>query len=176
MLNKLDNIAATPWYWLALVVLGVSLESTALVYQYVLEYWPCVLCIHVRIWVLGLVVAALMGLALRRWRVGRGIGHLLVLVISVGLLERSWKLFAIERGMAVDGECNFDAGLPGWFALDQWFPAMFKVWEACGYTPELLFGVTMAEALLGLSGVLVGLGLVMVVSTLMARATGDKSG
>ncbi|VAW74212.1 Periplasmic thiol:disulfide oxidoreductase DsbB, required for DsbA reoxidation, partial [hydrothermal vent metagenome] len=153
--NKLDKIGTSAWFWLALVILGLSLEGLALVYQYVLEYWPCVLCIHVRIWVVGLVVAAVAGLVLRQKRSGRIIAHALVLVVSLGLLERSWKLFAIERGFAVDGECNFDAGLPAWFALDQWFPAIFKVWEACGYTPELLFGVTMAEALLGLSSVLV---------------------
>jgi len=148
------------------MLLGVSLESLALVYQYVLEYWPCVLCIHVRIWVLGLIVAALTGFVLRQHRIGRAIGYLLVLVMSVGLLERSWKLLAIERGFAVDGECNFDAGLPDWFALDQWFPAMFKVWEACGYTPELLFGVTMAEALLVLSIALASLALLSIIALL----------
>ena len=169
MLNKLDKLGASPWYWLALILLGVSLESMALVYQYVLEYWPCVLCIHVRIWVLGLVVAGLIGLALRRQRIGRGIGHLLVLVVSVGLLERSWQLLAIERGFAAAGECNFDAGLPSWFALDQWFPAMFKVWEACGYTPELLFGVTMAEALLVLSIMLAAMGTLLILALLTAK-------
>ncbi len=173
MLNKLDKIGLTPWYWLMLAVLGLSLEALALVYQYVLEYWPCVLCIHVRIWVVFLVVAAVAGLLLRHKRAGRVFAHTLVLLISLGLLERSWKLFAIERGIAVDGECNFDAGLPAWFALDQWFPAVFKVWEACGYTPELLFGVTMAEALLGLSGVLVGLGVLLLASALMAKTPGD---
>ena len=49
MLNKLDKLVAAPWYWLALIVLGVSMEISALIYQYLLEYWPCVLCIHVRI-------------------------------------------------------------------------------------------------------------------------------
>ena len=45
-------------------------------------------------------------------------------------------------------------GLPSWFALDEWFPVLFGVWEACGDTPELLFGITMAEALIVLSWVL----------------------
>ena len=170
MINRLNQWGGSPIYWWLLALLGISLEALALIYQYVFEYWPCVLCIHVRIWVLGLIVAALVGLALRRVRIGRMLGHTLVLLIAVGLLERSWMLFAIERGFAVDGECNFDAGLPAWFALDQWFPAVFKVWESCGYTPELLFGVTMAEALMGLSSLLVVLGLVMLVSTLVANS------
>jgi disulfide bond formation protein DsbB len=48
------------------------------------------------------------------------------------------------------------------------------VWEACGYTPELLFGVTMAEALLVLSGVLVIFGSVMIFSALMPKVAGDE--
>jgi disulfide bond formation protein DsbB len=64
-----------------------------------------------------------------------------------GMLERSWQLLGTERGW-IFGSCNMDAGLPAWFALDRWFPAVFEVKDACGYTPELLFGVTMAEALL----------------------------
>jgi disulfide bond formation protein DsbB len=114
----------------------------------------------------ALLAAAVTGLVLHRGRTGRGIGHALVLVVSIGLVERSWKLLAIERGFAVDGECNFDAGLPAWFALDQWFPVVFKVWEACGYTPELLFGVTMAEALLVISLVLLVMSMLMILALL----------
>ncbi len=40
-----------------------------------------------------------------------------------------------------------DSSLPNWFALDKWWPTVFEVMEPCGYTPELLFGITMAEAL-----------------------------
>ncbi|HEY9052592.1 MAG TPA: disulfide bond formation protein B, partial [Gammaproteobacteria bacterium] len=41
-----------------------------------------------------------------------------------------------------------------WFAIDKWFPQVFGVWTSCGYTPELLFGITMAEGLLIISMVL----------------------
>ena len=95
-------------------------------------------------------------LLVRSFRYLRTLMHGLTVVLSVGLLERAWMLLGIERG-TVEGSCSFDSGLPAWFALDQWFPVVFKVWEACGYTPELLFGVTMAESLvlLGAAAVLV---------------------
>ncbi|MDH5485720.1 MAG: disulfide bond formation protein B, partial [Gammaproteobacteria bacterium] len=57
------------------------------------------------------------------------------------------------------GDCGFDTGLPAWFAVDQWLPWMFRVETSCGYTPELMFGITMAEALLVFSGVLLLLSL-----------------
>jgi disulfide bond formation protein DsbB len=49
---------------------------------------------------------------------------------------------------------------------------LFKVWEACGYTPELLFGITMAEGLVVISAVLVLLTAVMTLASLLA---GNKS-
>ena len=85
-------------------------------------------------------------------------------VLSIGLLERAWMLLGIERG-TVEGSCSFDSGLPAWFALDQWFPAIFKVWEACGYTPELLFGITMAESLVLLGAVALLVSITMTVAS-----------
>jgi len=166
MLTRLANIAASGWYWIALVVFGLALESTALIYQYALEYGPCVLCIHVRIWVLGLVLASLLALALRRYWPGRLAVQVLTVAILAGLVERAWLLLAIERG-TVQGECNFDLGLPAWLPLDQWFPLLFQVHEACGYTPPLPFGVSMAEALLPLSVLLLLLNLALLFASLL---------
>ena len=38
--------------------------------------------------------------------------------------------------------------MPAWFALDQWLPWIFEVQTSCGYTPLVLFEITLAEALL----------------------------
>ena len=147
MLNRLLELAHSKIYWFGLLGLGVVLEAAALYYQYALDYLPCVLCIHVRIWVLGFMLIALLALLVRQYRYGAMISHLLNTGMMIGGLERSWYLLAVERGW-VFGSCDMDSGLPAWFQLDQWFPAMFKVWEACGYTPYVLFKVSMAESLL----------------------------
>ena len=165
MLNRLAAIGAGAWYWLAILVTGLSLDAVALYYQYALDYYPCVLCIHVRIWVLGFVLVALLALFVRSFRYLRTLMHGLTVVLSIGLLERAWMLFGIERG-TVEGSCSFESGLPAWFALDQWFPALFKVWEACGYTPELLFGVTMAESLVLLGAAALLVSVTMTVASL----------
>jgi len=165
MLNRLGAIGAGAWYWLAILATGLSLEAVALYYQYALDYYPCVLCIHVRIWVLGFVLAAMLALFVRSFRYLRTLMHGLTVVLSLGLLERAWMLLGIERG-TVEGSCSFDSGLPAWFALDQWFPALFKVWEACGYTPELLFGITMAESLVLLGAATLLVSVTMTVASL----------
>ena len=41
--------------------------------------------------------------------------------------------------------------MPDWFAVDRWFPALFEVRNICSYTPDIAFGISMAEALLGVS-------------------------
>jgi len=154
MLTKLTLISRSSWYWLALVVIGLSFEAVALFYQYVLGEYPCVLCIHVRIWVLALIIVALAGMFLCRIRSLNALAHLSTIIVAFGLLDRAYRLLGTERGF-YNGDCGFDLGLPAWFALDDWFPAIFKVETSCGYTPELLFGITMAEALIVISAVLV---------------------
>jgi disulfide bond formation protein DsbB len=82
------------------------------------------------------------------------IAHVLTVFIAASLLERSYQLLGTERGF-VFGDCGFDLGLPSWLALDTWFPALFRVEASCGYTPELVFGITMAEALIVFSAAFV---------------------
>ncbi|EAR62379.1 disulfide bond formation protein B [Neptuniibacter caesariensis] len=154
MLDKLTCISRSTWYWLGLIATGIGMEAVALYYQYALDYYPCVLCIHVRIWVLALILIGLLGLITRKQQGLSKLSHLLTLGAGIGLAERSWQTLAVERGWIID-ECSMDSGLPDWFALDKWFPSVFQPWEPCGYTPELLFGVTMAEGLMAFSALLV---------------------
>ena len=113
---------------------------------------------------------ALLALLVRTNRILRTIAHALTAVMMVGLLERSWMLLGTERGFVV-GNCDFDLGLPAWLALDTWFPSVFKVWEACGYTPELLFGITMAEGLLVMSAAMVLGTTALTIATVLDRNT-----
>jgi disulfide bond formation protein DsbB len=155
MRTKLMNINQSAWYWGALALFGGLVLAVALYFQYARNEWPCVLCIHARIWVLGFTLAALLGLIMRRNRLLNGLAHGLVLVMAIGLLERAWILLGTERG-TLFGDCSMDSGLPPWFALDKWFPQVFEVQASCGYTPELWSGFTMAEALL-VTAVLLGI-------------------
>ena len=163
MLDALAGIGKSGYYWLALLLLGLLSEAVALFYQYALEEMPCVMCIQVRLWVAALIIVALLVLALRRLRFVPLAGHLLTVVIAAGLLERSYRLLGTERGFVL-GDCGFSLGLPAWFTPDKWLPGLFQVHTTCGYTPELLFGITMAE------GLIVGSGIFVLISVAMAVA------
>ncbi|MBU2965400.1 disulfide bond formation protein B [Amphritea sp. 2_MG-2023] len=147
MFNALCYFVRSQWYWLAMIVAGVIMEAVALYYQYGLNYGPCVLCIHIRIWVMAFILLGILGLLGHKSRPISLFISLLTVIAAIGLTERSWLTFAIERHLT-EGSCSMGSGLPDWFALDKWFPAVFEPWELCGWTPELLFGITMAEALM----------------------------
>ena len=49
--------------WALLALTGLALEAVALWFQYVMELQPCVYCIYIRVAVVGLVLAAVIGMA-----------------------------------------------------------------------------------------------------------------
>ena len=150
LIKQLNNISLSRWYWLVFIFGSISLMSIALYYQYAREELPCTMCIQVRLWFTSLIIMSLIGLLLRKNRVVNTLIQLSVVVIAGGLVERSYQLLGTERGF-VFASCGVDLGLPAWFAIENWLPWVYRVETSCGYTPEVLFGITMAEALMGLN-------------------------
>lgn len=166
------RLNASIYYWLFMIVTGVALEIAALYYQYGLDYEPCVLCIHVRIWVMALMLIGVLGLFLRNSVAMRTVVNVLSVGAAAGFLERGWQTLAIERGWSEGGSCNMSAGLPTWFDLERWFPAVFEVRDACGYTPYIIAKISMAEILVPIGVMTLIVTVLMTVFTLIsARQT-----
>jgi disulfide bond formation protein DsbB len=138
--------------WWAIFALGSSLLVAALYWQYVLGDDPCQVCIQARLWAVGMGLVGALMLILPDTLLYRLAGFALTLLTAVGMGERAFYLYEIENFRG-DGSCEFTLGMPAWFAVDQWFPALFEVRNICSYTPEIAFGVSMAEALLGISAI-----------------------
>lgn len=167
-MNRIKNLGEHNLYWITLILVGLSMEIAALYYQYVLDEWPCVLCIHIRIWILGFIAVAILALFIKSFKPAVPALHILNSLMMAGFVERSWQTLAVERGW-VFGNCDMDAGLPPWFQLDQWFPAIFEVKTACGYTPFILFDISMAETLMVASALLLCMSLVFLVASLWPK-------
>ena len=150
IIRQLSNISLSRWYWLLFIIGSISLMSIALYFQYVRDELPCTMCIQVRLWFSLLVIVSFVGLLLRKNRVVNLLAQLSVVVIASGLAERSYLLLGTERGF-VFASCGVDLGLPAWFAIENWLPWIYRVETSCGYTPEVIFGITMAESLMVLS-------------------------
>lgn len=172
MIDQLIQFVQSRWYWLAAIVTGLSLEGTALFYQYVLDEAPCPLCIQSRAWVMLGIIVAIIALIAHKVTAIRYFSQLVLIASLAMLTNRSWITVQIERGLR-ESTCGMDAGFPAWLALDEWFPTLFEVWTMCGYTPDFLFGTTMGEALLFASVCLFGIATVALV--LMTRPVKPRS-
>ena len=146
-MSTLLQLLQSRWYWLAVALFGIALLGVALYYQYALGDEPCQVCIHARLWVVAFTLIALVMLITPQITILRILGNGGVLIAGVGLTERARYLYRLENGMG-DGSCQFQLGMPDWFAVDRWMPWLFEVRNLCSFTPEMLFGVSMAESLM----------------------------
>ena len=160
--------------WWAMLILGSGMFTAALYWQYALGEDPCQVCIHARLWVVAITLIGAIMLVLPSNTVTGSGGLVLLLVSSIGLGERSYYLYEIENFRG-DGSCQFTLGMPDWFAVDRWFPALFEVRNICSYTPEIAFGISMAEALLGVSILIVASSLTAGWKLLTTKASGFTS-
>lgn len=149
-IERLGTVASTPWYWLAYIIGGMLLLAIALYSQFVQGHQPCTLCIEVRLWISLAIIIASTVLFLRHIRIVNRLAQLAIVLIATVMTERSWQLIGNERGFII-GECGFDLGLPAWFRIEDWLPWLYRIETTCGKTPEVLFGITMAEGLILLS-------------------------
>jgi disulfide bond formation protein DsbB len=118
MKDLLSKVSRSKLYWAFLLVTGITFEAVALFQQYVLDEWPCVLCIHIRIWVVGVILVSILALIVKPGALLNRVFHLIMTVIAIGFVERSWQVLAVERGW-VFSDCTMESGLPAWFALDK---------------------------------------------------------
>jgi disulfide bond formation protein DsbB len=146
-MNQLSGVFNSRQYWAGLALVAVAAFAVALYYQYGVGDEPCQVCIHARLWVAALI---LIGAVMCWLPLNRGtqlVGNLLVVVSGAGLGERAWYLYQLENGIG-NGSCQFELGMPDWFAVDRWFPSLFEVRNLCSFTPEMLLGLSMAESLM----------------------------
>ena len=133
--------------WIGLILLSLSMEGVAVFYQYVLNEPPCILCIHFRLLFIAVIIFSIIGLLTRDSKIAN-IFSLVGTAASFGFMtERAYQLLGTER-LFISGECGFGLNFPDWFAVDKWLPSFFQPMTSCGYTPEVMFGITMAEALM----------------------------
>ena len=147
-MTTLSQFLQSRWYWLALALFGIALLGVALYYQYALGDEPCQVCIHARLWVVAFTLVALIVLVTPQTSLLRVVGNVGVLIAGAGLFERARYLYRLENGVG-DGSCQFQLGTPDWCAVDRGMPWRFEVRNLCSFTPEILFGLSMAETFMG---------------------------
>ncbi len=178
ILRQLKIISQSRWYWWSYIISGLGLLAIALYYQHVLDDPPCIMCIQVRLWLTLLIIISIGGLLScnAKTLIMRGVNtitHLLVVIVAMGLTERAYQILGTERGF-VFGDCSFSLGLPSWLTPDVWWPWLFRVETSCGYTPEIAFGITMAEILMVLTVLLLSVSACIFIVTFVRMKPAKK--
>ncbi|MCW8851476.1 MAG: disulfide bond formation protein B [Gammaproteobacteria bacterium] len=167
LLKRLKDIQQGHVYWLVYIAGSLLLMAAAMYFQYIREEPPCLMCIQVRLLLSLLIFIAVIGLLTRRHPMMNVLANISTVLVALSMSERAYQLLGTERGF-VFSDCGFDLGLPVWLALDEWLPWLFRVQTTCGYTPEIVFGITIAESLMVLSILLLAFSACMTLLSLLA--------
>lgn len=131
MLTSLRHWSQSRFSWLLLALTAIGLEGTALYFQYGMELMPCVMCVYQRIAVLGILVAALIGASAPKMALMRMAGSFLWLYSAYRGIELAWEHTQLILNPSPFATCDFFVTLPSWFALQDWFPAVFQATGDC---------------------------------------------
>lgn len=160
--------------WIALAVTALSLEASALFFQYGLDLNPCVMCIYIRMAVLGLVAAGLLGAIAPRRPVIQFLGFAAWGLAAGEGLVLSRELIVIQAAdpFSFAAVCSFLPRFPAWLPLHEWFPAFFMPTGNCTDDIWRWLGLSMAQ---WMQGIFIAY-LVVLVIVLVARLAGATRG
>ena len=144
-MTTLQNFSRSRTAWIVLLFSAIGLEAAALFFQYIMELDPCVMCIYVRVAVLGLIFSGLIGVLLPKFWLTRVIGLIGWGVSAVWGLKLSLELNALQVDPSPFSTCSFFPDFPSWMPLDKWLPAVFSPTGMCSDDPWTFLSVSMAQ-------------------------------
>nr|WP_275658961.1 disulfide bond formation protein DsbB [Shewanella sp. Isolate11] len=165
----LTSFAQSRKAWIVLFISALGLELSALFFQYVMKLDPCVMCIYIRVAVLGIMLAGLVGIIGCQYRLVRLIG-VTVWAVSAGWgFKLAQELVEIQTNSNPFSTCSFLPEFPSWMPLHEWLPSIFMPTGMCTDTPWQALGITMAQwMIVGFSVYLIAL-VIFIVPALKAN-------
>ncbi|WP_298442178.1 disulfide bond formation protein DsbB [uncultured Ferrimonas sp.] len=149
MLSQLNQFSQHRLSWGLLLLSAIGLFTTALWFQHYKQLEPCLLCIYIRVAVLGVAVAATVGLMMPRYIVARIIGLIGWIGSAAWGLSESLALVAKQAKSApvslFSNTCDYIPNFPSWMPLHQWIPEVFQPRGQCGDEAWIWMGLSMAQ-------------------------------
>ena len=170
MLALLKQFSEKRSAWFLLAFSSLTLESTALYFQYGMGLQPCVLCVYERLAIIGLFIAGIIGLLQPRALIIRLIALALGLFSGIKGLLVSFHHLDLQMNPAPWKQCEFIPNFPETLPFHQWFPFMFNPTGSCNESQWSLFGVTMVQWLVFIFAVyVIILALLLIVQVVKTR-------
>ncbi|HHF3170022.1 TPA: disulfide bond formation protein DsbB [Vibrio diabolicus] len=172
ILNSLNQFSKGRLSWLLLLLFVVFFEACALYFQHVMMLAPCVMCIYERVAMMGVGVAAIVGLMAPNNPVFRWLG-----LIGWGLSSYKGLLLAQQHvdyqfNPSPFATCDLFVTFPNWAPLNQWVPWMFEAYGDCSKIVWQFLDLSMPQWLVVIfAGNLIALALIVIAQFFPARRT-----
>lgn len=133
--------------WMLLGLSALAFELVALYFQYQMDLEPCIMCIYQRIAVLGIMFSGFITAIIPNLMIMRllgfglwGVSAIWGLLIAIEHVDKQTETnpFALTA-------CERVPNLPDWFALHEWFPAIFEARGSCGDIDWIFLGMSMPQ-------------------------------
>lgn len=167
--TSVSNWPTSRWPWALLAFSAGLLEIVALYFQYAMGLEPCVMCIYQRVAVLGVLIGALVALVNPSQIYYRILGYLSWITSSVWGLKIAHEhvLMQDPANFLLAMSCDVFPNFPSWFAVHQWFPAVFEARGTCDGIDWMFLDLTMPQWMLVTFTIYSLLALVVVASKLI---------
>ena len=131
--------------WGILLISGIFLELSALFFQYGMELAPCVMCIYIRVAVLGIILAGIVGILQPKVWFLRFIGMVGWVVSAVWGFKLAYELNDMQVNPSPFATCSFYPEFPSFMPLDTWLPSVFLPTGMCSDAPWSWLSISMAQ-------------------------------
>ncbi|NKJ66559.1 disulfide bond formation protein DsbB [Vibrio chemaguriensis] len=172
ILNSLNQFSKGRLSWLLLLLFVVFFEACALYFQHVMVLAPCVMCIYERVAMMGVGVAAIVGLMAPNNPIFRWLG-----LIGWGLSSYKGLLLAQQHvdyqfNPSPFATCDLFVTFPSWAPLNQWVPWMFEAYGDCSKIVWQFLDLSMPQWLVVIfAGNLIALALIVIAQFFPVRRT-----
>jgi disulfide bond formation protein DsbB len=144
-LSQLQQFCRSRISWGLLLLSAIGLELAALFFQYGMDLAPCVMCIYIRVAVLGIFLAGLIGMLQPEVWFLRLVGMVGWAISAVWGLRLAYELNDMQVNPSPFATCSFYPEFPSFMPLDTWLPSVFTPTGMCSDSPWSWLSVSMAQ-------------------------------
>jgi disulfide bond formation protein DsbB len=144
-LSQLQQFCRSRISWGLLLLSAIWLELAALFFQYGMDLAPCVMCIYIRVAVLGIFLAGLIGMLQPEVWFLRLVGMVGWAISAVWGLRLAYELNDMQVNPSPFATCSFYPEFPSFMPLDTWLPSVFSPTGMCSDSPWSWLSVSMAQ-------------------------------
>ena len=145
LLSELST-SARPWLLLALSAL--TLELSALFFQYYMGLAPCIMCIYQRVAIWGIFIAGVIGYIGHQSVWGRFLAYVSWSIGAIWGLLIAIEHVEIQPCNSLFYSCEYVPNFPTWLPLHEWLPGLFEATGDCGDINWQFFDYSMPQMMI----------------------------